>query len=174
MAGIARAMKRHGLTAKPALRLVNTVRSGDVDYYMFDLSDSGRHYTIAKHEFWRGGGTSPCIPQADLGPALAAVSAAVSAAAEATPAPPSPAEPEPTPEPATLERVEYVRVREMQQGDVVSVINAPKGRPREVVRVVKGTPTYTLHYVWEGQAALRTSQHLPGARFILRKRNERS
>ena len=155
MPGVARAMKRHGLTVKPALRLVSTVKSGDTEYYMFDLSDTGRHYTIAKHDFWRGGGTSPCLPQADLQPALAAASAAAEAAVAA-------------PQPA----VEYVRIRDMQPGDVVSAVNAPKGKPREVVRVVPGVPTHTLHYVWEGQAALRSSQHVPGARFILRKRAE--
>jgi hypothetical protein len=147
MAGVARAMKRHGLTTKPALRLVNTVRSGDVDYYMFDLSDSGRHYTIAKHEFWRGGGTAHWETRTleDSSP---------------PPAPPHPAPP-----------VEYVRVRDMKTGDIVSSLNAPKGKPREVIRVVPGAPNYALHYVWEGSVALRTSLHLPGAKFILRKRS---
>ncbi|OUM44178.1 hypothetical protein CI784_06995 [Arthrobacter agilis] len=146
-------MKRHGLTAKPALRLVNTIRSGDVDYYMFDLSSTGRHYTIAKHDFWRGGGTAPAVPP-----------------------PPSPPAPEPVPAPATEAppaSTEYVRVRDMQPGDVVVALNAPKGRHREIVRVVPGSPTCAMHYVWEGQAALRTSQHVPGAKFILVKRLNR-
>ncbi|WDF32225.1 hypothetical protein PTW37_10095 [Arthrobacter agilis] len=167
MAGIVRAMKRHGLTAKPALRLVNTIRSGDVDYYMFDLSGTGRHYTIAKHDFWRGGGVDsfPDFQQR-----------AIVVGAEPTnsspPPPPPPAEPpaEPEPAPTAPAAIEYVRVRDMQQGDVVVALNAPKGRHREVIRVVPGAPTCAMHYVWEGQAALRTSQHVPGAKFILVRR----
>lgn len=163
MAGVARAMKRHGLTTKPALRLVNTVRSGDVDYYMFDMSGTGRHYTIAKHDFWRGGGTQTCLPQSDLGPALATVSAAVQELQE----------PPPNREAAPGAR-EYVRVREMKVGDVVTTMNSQKGKRREVLRIEVGSPFYYVHYVREGEIALRTSKHVPGAKFVLLKRRDES
>lgn len=180
MAGIARAMKRHGLTAKPELRLVDTTRSGDTDYYMFEISGSGRHYTVAKPDFWRGGGTSPVDPYPEfrkraivvdatpadtdrmadaLQPAVVAGGAAYQAALAA-------------PTPAAPATVEHIRVRDMKVGDVVTAVNAKKGAPREILRIEPGSPFYFLHYVREGELALRTSKHVPGAKFVLRKRAE--
>lgn len=169
MAGVARAMKRHGLTSKPSLRLITTVRSGDVDYYMFDISDTGRKYTIAKGEFWRG-----ATPAADLEPVTAEQPPPVPAASTAPapapePQPGQPAAPPPSDPPPTTAPVarEYVRVRDMCSGDVVRPIGGPLARPREVVRVVPSRPQYLLHYVWEGTTGLRTAKVMAGAKFIL-------
>lgn len=178
MAGLARAMKRHGLTTKPGLRLVNTVHSGDVDYYMFDISDSGKHYTIAKHDFWRGADRKHTAPT-DLRPHLATVTAnaneiasTMSALAAAHTEPSSPStEPTPMPPPpAEDSKPEYVRVRDMQVGDMVNAVGSPGGKQREVLRLESGTPNWIVHYVFAGTAALRSSKHPAGTKFILRKR----